>query len=123
MFRKDLYARAHTPSHPLSNPHTGTALTGDKRKNSIIYIRPNGDFSLRVPSTLHYTPSVVTRTGDCLCFRDRVALLSVEMAPKKDPKAPAKKAEPAPAPAPAPAPEPAPAPKAPAVDLSAVKVQ
>lgn len=44
------------------------------------------------------------------------------MAPKKDPKAPAKKAEPAPAPAPAPAPEPAPAPAAPAVDLSAVKV-
>lgn len=43
------------------------------------------------------------------------------MAPKKDPKAPAKKAEPAPAPAPAP--EPAPAPAAPAVDLSAVKVQ
>uniref|UniRef100_A0A3Q0T2J7 Myosin, light chain 1, alkali; skeletal, fast n=1 Tax=Amphilophus citrinellus TaxID=61819 RepID=A0A3Q0T2J7_AMPCI len=43
------------------------------------------------------------------------------MAPKKDPKAPAKKAEPAPAPAPAPAPEPAPAPKAPAVDLSAIK--
>uniref|UniRef100_A0A3Q3BFI9 Myosin, light chain 1, alkali; skeletal, fast n=1 Tax=Kryptolebias marmoratus TaxID=37003 RepID=A0A3Q3BFI9_KRYMA len=37
------------------------------------------------------------------------------MAPKKDPKAPAKKAEPAPAPAPAP--EPAPAPKAAAVDL------
>lgn len=46
------------------------------------------------------------------------------MAPKKDPKAPAKKAEPAPAPAPAAAPEPAPAPAAaPAVDLSAVKVQ
>uniref|UniRef100_A0AAQ5X306 EF-hand domain-containing protein n=1 Tax=Amphiprion ocellaris TaxID=80972 RepID=A0AAQ5X306_AMPOC len=44
------------------------------------------------------------------------------MAPKKDPKAPAKKAEPAPAPAPA-APEPAPAPAAPAVDLSAVKVE
>jgi len=53
------------------------------------------------------------------------------MAPKKDPKAPVKKAEPkkveAPAkkaePAPAPAPEPAPAPAAPpAVDLSAVKV-
>lgn len=43
------------------------------------------------------------------------------MAPKKDVKAPAKKAEPAPAPAPAP--EPAPAPAAPAVDLSAVKVQ
>uniref|UniRef100_A0A3Q1FQQ1 Myosin, light chain 1, alkali; skeletal, fast n=1 Tax=Acanthochromis polyacanthus TaxID=80966 RepID=A0A3Q1FQQ1_9TELE len=43
------------------------------------------------------------------------------MAPKKDPKAPAKKAEPAPAPAPAPAPEPAPAPAAPAIDLSAVK--
>lgn len=42
------------------------------------------------------------------------------MAPKKDPKAPAKKAEPAPAPAPAP--EPAPAPKPAAVDLSAVKV-
>lgn len=45
------------------------------------------------------------------------------MAPKKDPKAPAKKAEPAAAPAPAAAPEPAPAPAAPAVDLSAVKVQ
>uniref|UniRef100_A0A3Q2D5M7 Myosin, light chain 1, alkali; skeletal, fast n=2 Tax=Cyprinodon variegatus TaxID=28743 RepID=A0A3Q2D5M7_CYPVA len=45
------------------------------------------------------------------------------MAPKKDPKAPAKKAEPAPAPAPAPAPEPAPAPAAPAVDLSAVKIE
>ncbi|XP_036396090.1 myosin light chain 1, skeletal muscle isoform isoform X1 [Megalops cyprinoides] len=47
------------------------------------------------------------------------------MAPKKDAKKPepAKKAEPAPAPAPAPAPEPAPAPKAPAVDLSAVKVE
>lgn len=44
------------------------------------------------------------------------------MAPKKDPKAPVKKAEPAPAPAPAP--EPAPAPAAPAaVDLSAVKVR
>lgn len=43
------------------------------------------------------------------------------MAPKKDPKAPAKKAEPAPAPAAAP--EPAPAPAAPAVDLSAVKVR
>uniref|UniRef100_A0A3B3ZYP5 EF-hand domain-containing protein n=1 Tax=Periophthalmus magnuspinnatus TaxID=409849 RepID=A0A3B3ZYP5_9GOBI len=43
------------------------------------------------------------------------------MAPKKDPKAPAKKAEPAPAPAPAPEPAPAPA-AAPAVDLSAVKV-
>ncbi|KAJ0005864.1 hypothetical protein NQD34_015758 [Periophthalmus magnuspinnatus] len=42
------------------------------------------------------------------------------MAPKKDPKAPAKKAEPAPAPAPAPEPAPAPA-AAPAVDLSAVK--
>uniref|UniRef100_A0A3Q2VIZ9 Myosin, light chain 1, alkali; skeletal, fast n=1 Tax=Haplochromis burtoni TaxID=8153 RepID=A0A3Q2VIZ9_HAPBU len=41
------------------------------------------------------------------------------MAPKKDAKAPAKKAEPAPAPAPAP--EPAPAPAAPAVDLSAIK--
>jgi len=46
------------------------------------------------------------------------------MAPKKDPKAPAKKAEPAAAAAPAPAPEPAPAPAAaPAVDLSAVKVE
>lgn len=44
------------------------------------------------------------------------------MAPKKDPKAPAKKAEPAPAPAPAPAPEPAAPPKPAAVDLSAVKV-
>lgn len=44
------------------------------------------------------------------------------MAPKKDPKAPAKKAEPAPAPAPAPAPEPAPAPKPAAVNLSSVKV-
>lgn len=45
------------------------------------------------------------------------------MAPKKDPKAPAKKAEPAAA-APAPAPEPAPAPAAaPAIDLSAVKVE
>uniref|UniRef100_A0A3B3CWQ3 Myosin, light chain 1, alkali; skeletal, fast n=1 Tax=Oryzias melastigma TaxID=30732 RepID=A0A3B3CWQ3_ORYME len=43
------------------------------------------------------------------------------MAPKKDPKAPAKKAEPAPAPAPAPEPAPAPA-AAPAIDLSAVKV-
>uniref|UniRef100_A0A3B4UME6 Myosin, light chain 1, alkali; skeletal, fast n=1 Tax=Seriola dumerili TaxID=41447 RepID=A0A3B4UME6_SERDU len=43
------------------------------------------------------------------------------MAPKKDAKAPAKKAEPAPAPAPAPAAAPAPAPAAPAVDLSAVK--
>ncbi|KAM8855195.1 myosin light chain 1, skeletal muscle isoform [Spinachia spinachia] len=42
------------------------------------------------------------------------------MAPKKDPKAPVKKAEPAPAPAPAP--EPAPAAPA-AVDLSAVKVE
>lgn len=79
---------------------------------------------LRVPSTLCYTPCVVTRTGNCLCFRDKVVLLSAEMAPKKDPKAPAKKAEPAPAPAPAPAAEPAPAPAAaPAVDLSAVKVQ
>lgn len=44
------------------------------------------------------------------------------MAPKKDPKAPVKKAEPAPAPAPAPEPAPAPA-AAPAIDLSAVKVQ
>uniref|UniRef100_UPI0037E86B02 myosin light chain 1, skeletal muscle isoform n=1 Tax=Semicossyphus pulcher TaxID=241346 RepID=UPI0037E86B02 len=44
------------------------------------------------------------------------------MAPKKDPKAPAKKAEPAPAPAAA-APEPAPAPAAPAIDLSAVKIE
>lgn len=44
------------------------------------------------------------------------------MAPKKDPKAPAKKAEPAPAPAPAPEPAPAPA-AAPGIDLSAVKVQ
>lgn len=44
------------------------------------------------------------------------------MAPKKDAKAPAKKAEPAPAPAPAPEPAPAPAPP-PGVDLSAVKVQ
>ncbi|XP_053295840.1 myosin light chain 1, skeletal muscle isoform [Pleuronectes platessa] len=45
------------------------------------------------------------------------------MAPKKDPKAPVKKAEPAAA-APAPAPEPAPVPvAAPAVDLSAVKVE
>nr|BAA95135.1 myosin light chain 1 [Trachurus trachurus] len=44
------------------------------------------------------------------------------MAPKKDAKAPAKKAEPAPAPAPAP--EPAPVPAAPAaVDLSAVKIE
>nr|BAB69801.1 myosin light chain 1 [Decapterus maruadsi] len=46
------------------------------------------------------------------------------MAPKKDAKAPAKKAEPAKAPAPAPEPEPAPAPAAPAaVDLSAVKIE
>nr|BAA95129.1 myosin light chain 1 [Pennahia argentata] len=45
------------------------------------------------------------------------------MAPKKDPKAPAKKAEPAPAPAPAPAPEPAAPAAAPAVDLSAVKIE
>jgi len=46
------------------------------------------------------------------------------MAPKKDAKAPAKKAEPAKAAAPAPAPEPAPAPAAPAaVDLSAVKIE
>ncbi|XP_032424049.1 myosin light chain 1, skeletal muscle isoform [Xiphophorus hellerii] len=46
------------------------------------------------------------------------------MAPKKDPKAPAKKAEPAPAPAPAPAAEPAPAPAAaPAIDLSSVKIE
>lgn len=44
------------------------------------------------------------------------------MAPKKDPKAPAKKAEPAPAPAPAPEPAPAPA-AAPAVDLSSVKIE
>ncbi|RVE58120.1 hypothetical protein OJAV_G00206090 [Oryzias javanicus] len=44
------------------------------------------------------------------------------MAPKKDPKAPVKKAEPAPAPAPAPEPAPAPA-AAPAIDLSAVKVE
>lgn len=44
------------------------------------------------------------------------------MAPKKDPKAPAKKAEPAPAPAAAPAPQPAAPPKPAAVDLSAVKV-
>jgi len=43
------------------------------------------------------------------------------MAPKKDAKAPAKKAEPAPAPAPAPEPA-APAP-APGVDLSAVKIE
>ncbi|KAK2839654.1 hypothetical protein Q5P01_013394 [Channa striata] len=43
------------------------------------------------------------------------------MAPKKDPKAPAKKAEPAPAPAPAP--EPAAAPAAPKIDLSAVKLE
>uniref|UniRef100_A0A3B5M579 Myosin, light chain 1, alkali; skeletal, fast n=1 Tax=Xiphophorus couchianus TaxID=32473 RepID=A0A3B5M579_9TELE len=42
------------------------------------------------------------------------------MAPKKDPKAPAKKAEPAPAPAPAAEPAPAPA-AAPAIDLSSVK--
>jgi len=57
---------------------------------------------------------------------DKVVLLSVEMAPKKDPKAPAKAAAPAKKaePAPAPAPEPAPAPAAPAaVDLSAVKVE
>ncbi|KAF3694977.1 Myosin light chain 1, skeletal muscle isoform LC-1 [Channa argus] len=44
------------------------------------------------------------------------------MAPKKDPKAPAKKAEPAPAPAPAPEPAPAPA-AAPKLDLSSVKVE
>ncbi|XP_047226986.1 myosin light chain 1, skeletal muscle isoform [Girardinichthys multiradiatus] len=44
------------------------------------------------------------------------------MAPKKDPKAPAKKAEPAPAPAAAPEPAPAPA-AAPAVDLSSVKIE
>ncbi|XP_056281414.1 myosin light chain 1, skeletal muscle isoform [Pseudoliparis swirei] len=44
------------------------------------------------------------------------------MAPKKDVKAPAKKAEPAPAPAPAPEPAPAPA-AAPVIDLSAVKVE
>uniref|UniRef100_A0A3B5PW05 Myosin, light chain 1, alkali; skeletal, fast n=1 Tax=Xiphophorus maculatus TaxID=8083 RepID=A0A3B5PW05_XIPMA len=44
------------------------------------------------------------------------------MAPKKDPKAPAKKAEPAPAPAPAAEPAPAPA-AAPAVDLSSVKIE
>ncbi|TNN77416.1 Myosin light chain 1, skeletal muscle isoform [Liparis tanakae] len=43
---------------------------------------------------------------------------SAEMAPKKDVKAPVKKAEPAPAPAP----EPAPVPAAPAIDLSTVKV-
>ncbi|XP_043986792.1 myosin light chain 1, skeletal muscle isoform [Gambusia affinis] len=42
------------------------------------------------------------------------------MAPKKDPKAPAKKAEPAPAPAPEPAPAPA---AAPAIDLSSVKIE
>ena len=124
MFREDPPLpplRAHTPSHPISNPYTGTTLTGVKRKNSLIYILPNGDFLLRVPSTLCYTPCVVTQTGNCLCFRSKVVLLSVEMAPKKDPKAAAKKAEPAPAPAPAP--EPAPAPKPAAVDLSAVKVQ
>lgn len=113
-------ANAH-PSRPPSNPYAGTALTGVKRKNSHIYIRPNGDFFLRVPSTLCYTPCAVTRPGNCLCFRDKVVLLSAAMAPKKDPKAPAKKAEPAPAPAAAP--EPAPAPAAPAIDLSAVKVQ
>ncbi|XP_061648210.1 myosin light chain 1, skeletal muscle isoform [Phyllopteryx taeniolatus] len=45
------------------------------------------------------------------------------MAPKKDPKAPIKKAEPAAAPAPSPAAAPAPTPKAPAVDLSAVKIE
>ncbi|XP_077392360.1 myosin light chain 1, skeletal muscle isoform [Festucalex cinctus] len=47
------------------------------------------------------------------------------MAPKKDPKAPVKKAEPAAAPAPAAAAAPAPAPaaKTPAVDLSSVKIQ
>ncbi|XP_061547460.1 myosin light chain 1, skeletal muscle isoform [Phycodurus eques] len=45
------------------------------------------------------------------------------MAPKKDPKAPIKKAEPAAAPAPSPAAAPAPAPKTPAVDLSAVKIE
>ncbi|KAF3843003.1 hypothetical protein F7725_001852 [Dissostichus mawsoni] len=61
-------------------------------------------------------------------FRNSVLLISVEMAPKKDVKAPAaaaKKAEPAKAAAaPAPAPEPAPAPAAPAaVDLSAVKIE
>ncbi|XP_068558802.1 myosin light chain 1, skeletal muscle isoform [Cebidichthys violaceus] len=44
------------------------------------------------------------------------------MAPKKDPKAPAKKAEPAAA-APAPAPEPAAPKAAPAIDLSAVKIE
>lgn len=123
MFREDPSKHTHTPSHPPSNPDAGSALTGVKRKNSLIYIRPGGDLLLRVPSTLCYTPCVVTRTGNCLCFRNKVLLLPAEMAPKKDVKAPAKKAEPAAAPAPAAAPEPAPAPAAaPAVDLSAVKV-
>lgn len=110
-----------TPSHAPSNPYRGTVLTMVKRKNSLIYT-PKGWFLPLSPlhSVLHSL--CVTRNGNCLRLRDKVVQLSVEMAPKKDPKAPVKKAEPAPAPAPAPAPEPAAAPKAPAVDLSAVKV-
>lgn len=54
---------AYTPSHAPSNPYTGGALTGAKRENSLIYIRPKADFLLRVPSTLCYTP--------CVCHPNR----------------------------------------------------
>lgn len=122
MFREDPYTRVHTPAHLPSNPSPRTALTEVQRKNRLIYIRPGGVLLFRVPSTQCCTPCVVARTGNCLNTRDKVVQQVSEMAPKKDPKAPAKKAEPAPAPAPAAAPEPPAAPKPAAVDLSAVKV-
>lgn len=122
MFREDpLHARTHPLPSAIQSPH-GHSLDGGQEENSLIYIRPDGDLFLRVTSTQCCTPCVVAQTGNCLYIRDKVFQQLSEMAPKKDPKAPAKKAEPAPAPAPAPAPEPAPPPKPAGVDLSAVKV-
>ncbi|CAG5865477.1 unnamed protein product [Menidia menidia] len=64
---------------------------------------------------------LVTPTETQIEHRAKAVSAVLKMAPKKDAKAPAKKAEPAPVPAPAP--EPAPAPAAPAVDLSAIKIE
>lgn len=61
--RSPPHIHAHTPSHPLSNPHSGAALMGGKRKNSLIYIRPEGAFLLWVPSNLCTTPWVSPELG------------------------------------------------------------
>lgn len=117
MFRERTSPCAHTP--PTRDPIRARA---SRRRGS------GGEIASYI-----YAPAVISCSeSPPLCashLASSRAPTAAEMAPKKDPKAPAKKAEPAPAkkaepaPAPAPAPEPAPAPAAPAVDLSAVKVR